>query len=637
MTPILYNANERDFDHNGIGALSGCVSATAIWSRNGEMELELVYPMDGIHFDEIKLRRIILAAPDQQSRAQPYRVYDISKPLDGLVTVYARHVAYDLMGIVDQPYTAASVTAALNGLRTNAVTDCPFDFWTDKDTVAKMEVSVPTSAWELLGGTQGGILDTYGGEYEFDRWTVKLHKQRGYDRGVAIRYGKNMTSLTQDQSCEAVYTGVYPFWADVDGNIVQLDDRIVSAPGSYGFTRIYPLDLSAEWEDEPTKDQLKARAERYIKDNNIGVPKVSLSVAFYPLDQSEDYQGIAMLEQVGPCDTVTVEFPRLGVSAVAECVGIKYDVLSERYDELEIGDARTTLADTIVAQGQEIQQRPSDSTMRAAVMQLTAAILGASGGAVRLLDTNNDGMPDELYIADNDDPAKAKKVWRWNYAGWGASSNGYNGPFTLGATLEGGIVADFITAGTLNASLIRAGVLTDTKGKNYWDMSTGEFRLAATTTVGGDTVDSIADSAASSAISDYDTTLTQQKVFDRLTNRGQVQGIYLQDGRVYINGTYIKTGDVDAKNVSLSGAFTVYQNQGGIKGGTVGYMRGSTGTRETDGIGVADATGNCYIIATDAGVRMQSGVTRLYTLNDGTVCVDGNLKVTGSVTEYATL
>ena len=218
MTPILYNANERDFDHNGIGALSGCVSATAIWSRNGEMELELVYPMDGIHFDEIKLRRIILAAPDQQSRAQPYRVYDISKPLDGLVTVYARHVAYDLMGIVDQPYTAASVTAALNGLRTNAVTDCPFDFWTDKDTVAKMEVSVPTSAWELLGGTQGGILDTYGGEYEFDRWTVKLHKQRGYDRGVAIRYGKNMTSLTQDQSCEAVYTGVYPFWADVIGS-----------------------------------------------------------------------------------------------------------------------------------------------------------------------------------------------------------------------------------------------------------------------------------------------------------------------------------------------------------------------------------------------------------------------------------
>ena len=397
--------------------------------------------------------------------------------------------------------------------------------------------------------TQGGILDTYGGEYEFDRWTVKLHKQRGYDRGVAIRYGKNMTSLTQDQSCEAVYTGVYPFWADVDGNIVQLDDRIVSAPGSYGFTRIYPLDLSAEWEDEPTKDQLKARAERYIKDNNIGVPKVSLSVAFYPLDQSEDYQGIAMLEQVGPCDTVTVEFPRLGVSAVAECVGIKYDVLSERYDELEIGDARTTLADTIVAQGQEIQQRPSDSTMRAAVMQLTAAILGASGGAVRLLDTNNDGMPDELYIADNDDPAKAKKVWRWNYAGWGASSNGYNGPFTLGATLEGGIVADFITTGTLNASLIRAGVLTDDRGKNFWNMETGEF--------------------------------------------------------------------------STSGTISSYDSPDGTLSGYLGYMTGATESGTTSGIGVGNASGDCYAIATGSGIRLQAGDYSVYVTKTGVAKLTG--------------
>ena len=115
---------------------------------------------------------------------------------------------------------------------------------------------------------------------------------------------------------------------------------------------------------------------------------------------------------------------------------------------------RTNIADTILGQQQEIKQKPSETYLREAVLALTETILGASGGAVRLLDTNNDGMPDTLYIADDPDPTKARKVWRFNHEGWGASKNGYNGPFSYGATLENGMVADFITAGTLNADLV---------------------------------------------------------------------------------------------------------------------------------------------------------------------------------------
>lgn len=95
----------------------------------------------------------------------------------------------------------------------------------------------------------------------------------------------------------------------------------------------------------------------------------------------------------------------------------------------------------------------------AAQLQATADILGAQGGAVRLLDTNDDGYPDTLYIADNPDPDSAVYVWRFNYMGWGASTNGFDGPFDMAATINAGIVADYITAGTMSADRIRGGTL----------------------------------------------------------------------------------------------------------------------------------------------------------------------------------
>ena len=125
---------------------------------------------------------------------------------------------------------------------------------------------------------------------------------------------------------------------------------------------------------------------------------------------------------------------------------------------------------------------------------LTAAILGANGGSVLLLDTNNDGEPDTLYIADDPDPAEAQNVWRFNYAGWAASQNGYNGPFVLGATFEDGgtlyanvlrvlnINADNITSGTINAENIN---VTNINGQNIKDKTIGNSPLADGAISGG--------------------------------------------------------------------------------------------------------------------------------------------------------
>ena len=432
-------------------------------------------------------------------------------------------------------------------MKNAAVTSCPFIFWTDKSTAANMSVTTPTAIWSLLGGTEGSILDVYGGgEYEFDGYVIKLYQDRGYNRGVEIRYGKNLTDLDQEQNCESVYTGVYPYWMDQDGNLVQLSEKIVYASGTYDYTRIYPLDLSDQWEEAPTAEELRTRAQKYITDNNIGVPKVSLEVSFVSLDQAEEYKDLRLLEQVGLCDTVSVYFEKMDVTATAKVTEIRFNSILERYESVVLGDAKTSRADTMAAQGQAIKNTKSENEtfIRAAILSMTATILGAKGGSVRLLDTDDDGYPDTLYIADNDDPTLARKVWRFNYEGWGASSNGFNGPFTLGATLDDGIVADFITAGVLAADLIKTGLLSDAAGKNYWNMTTGEFALSASSTVGGSTVSSIANTAASSAVNAQ----TQQSIFNKLTNNGQTQGIYLSNGKLYLNATYMQIGKISSSN-----------------------------------------------------------------------------------------
>lgn len=454
MKPILFPSTATEFATHGLGGLTDAISCTVTEERNGAFELMMQYPDTGVHFGEITDRCIIYAIPSPYRAPQPFRIYRITRPMDGIIMVYAQHITYDLSGVPLNPFTAINAPDALSKLSLNAAVDSPFTFWTDKATVASFVVSTPSSTRSVLGGSSGSILDVYGGEYEWDGFTVRLYGHRGYDNGVVISYGKNLTDIEQDRNISNVATGIYPYWTNAEGALVTCDPKIINAPGTYDFTRVVPVDFSNDFETQPTPAQLQARAEKYVEDNKIGIPKTSITASFVQLEQFPEYEDLALLEKCDLCDTVTIRYPQLGVEAKAEIVKIETDVLLERYRSVEIGDVRTNIADTIVGQQQEIKQKPSETYLREAVLALTETILGASGGAVRLLDTNSDGMPDTLYIADDPDPTKARKVWRFNHEGWGASKNGYNGPFSYGATLENGMVADFITAGTLNADLV---------------------------------------------------------------------------------------------------------------------------------------------------------------------------------------
>lgn len=477
MNPVLYESTESTFETNGLGVLSDTISCQVVEERNGIFEITLEYPLTGIHYQEIKQRRIIFVKPNPYEDPQPFRIYRITKPLSGRITVYAQHISYDLSGVPVSPFSSGSVTGALSGLKTNAAVTNPFGFWTDKTSTGDFAVTAPTSTRTLLGGSDGSILDVFGGEYKFDRWTVRLYNNRGKNSGVSIRYGKNLMDLQQDENISNVVTGIYPYWLSSEGELTELPEKIVNAPGTYDFTRISAIDFSGDFEEAPTEEQLRDRANDYISSNNVGVPTVSITVEFQPLEQTEEYKDIALLERVNLCDTVNVEYSELGVSATAKCVKTTYDALKDKYISIELGDAKTNIADTIVQQQQEINEKPSVSFLEQAVINATNWITGNKGGYV-IFQRNADGQPYEILIMDTPDINTATKVWRWNNGGLGYSSNGYEGPFATAITQDGAIVANFITTGTLQANLIKSGIIQSRDGRAYFNLDTGQ--IAAT-------------------------------------------------------------------------------------------------------------------------------------------------------------
>jgi len=468
LIPILYEANTRVFSNNGIGHLTGAISCIVTEERNGGFELQMRYPQTGAFYKELRISRIIYAVPADGKNEQGFRIYKITKPINGVVTVFAEHISYQLSSIPCSRFSAASAAAALLGLKSNAATNCPFDFWTDVTTSGTFMVETPTSIRSRLGGSKGSILDVYGGEWEWDNYEIKLRKQRGRDNGVVLRYGKNIKDLNQEENITNTITGIYPFWKswENEGGYIELDQKVVLADnaGNYPYPRISVVDCTNEFEEEPSQAQLLSWAQNYVKKTGIGVPAVSVSVSFVALWQTEEYKSIAPLERVGLCDTVTVEYQDLGVSAKAKVIKTTYNVLLDRYDSIEIGDAKSSLVSTIMGQQQEIQEKPSAGFMQAAVENATKWITGANGGYV-VMHKNGNGQPYEILIMDTDNINTARKVWRWNQGGLGYSSSGYSGPYATAITQDGKIVADFITTGKMLANIIQGGILT-LGGKN---------------------------------------------------------------------------------------------------------------------------------------------------------------------------
>ena len=502
MIPILYEANETSFTSLGIGPLGDAIKCTVTEELNGEYELEMTYPVSGIHYSDLVEDRLIYAVPFEGGAKQIFKIYQIEKPLDGEVIVRAEHIHYLLNKMVVMPFSASTVAEAISKIQGHVVDSCPFTFTTDRTTAAQFKMVTPIECGKLLGGVEGSILDVFGtGDYEFNNFNVILHANRGVDSGVTVRYGKNMTELNSSVDTTNVYTGVIPFYKDTEDNVTYADGYAVWSDHKTDY--VYPmakvLDLSSEfdaereaWEQEqsesetpseesykPSSAELIAKARDYLTKNAGWSKSNNIKVSFVNLWQTDEYADIASLERVKMCDTVTVIYQKLGVKVTKKVIKTVYNVLLERYDSIELGSPSTTLAKEVASTSAAIQRASVEtkSWMDKAIEHATKLITGGLGGYV-VINRNAAGKPNEILIMDTPSKATAVNVWRFNLNGLGHSHNGYNGPFNdIALTADGQINATMITAGELNANIIKTGIITDQEGKFTLNMVTGELKM----------------------------------------------------------------------------------------------------------------------------------------------------------------
>lgn len=476
MIPILYAKNESTFTHNGIGFLKDATKCTVTEERNGSYECSLQYPITGQWYDQITEGCIIKAKANDTSEPQLFRIYKSSKPLKGIVTYSAEHISYDLNGIPTLGFSVKNVTpqAAITRAIQDAGLPSAFTAISDISTLNSSTILTPCSVRAILGGQAGSVLDVWGGEFEFDNFVVKLHKHRGSDRGVSIEYGKNLKDLKQEANIADCYTHLMPYARysqDGEGDekievYVYLSEKVLPLNNAenIGHSKAYIMDFTDRFgEGEAvTEEALRAKATAYAAAAELGVPKVNITVSFIQLWQTEEYKNIAPLERVMMCDTVAVRFSKLGVTARAKVIKTSYNTLEEKYDSVELGDAKSSFADTVNKQQAAIEeiktsvqkgQAEATEQLKKAIANATSLITGHSGGYVVL---NPAEKPQEILILDAPTLEEAVNVWRWNSGGLGYSSTGYNGEYALAMTMDGAIVADFINAGILNGALLQA-------------------------------------------------------------------------------------------------------------------------------------------------------------------------------------
>ncbi|EJE4072352.1 phage tail protein, partial [Enterococcus faecalis] len=483
-TIVLYEKKNNDWNSLGLGPLTEAINPLVTREKNGIYDLTFEYPVNGKLFNELKVGRWVTAnaGPTIVARKQKFEIAQITKPNNGIVTVYCEHYRYKLLrSIVTIGIKHENIPAqtALNYLKERMQPKGDFSFYSDVDTKSSIDFTDPSkfkNGQEALGGVAGSILDNFGGEYLFDNNQVKLLVEAGKKTNIVIAYGKNLTDITQEESIENTYTSIYG-WAKIgtgdDEEILTLPEIYIDSDyvNNYTERRIQMVDFS----DKEPKDvtTLRSMVKSYIKSNKVGVPKVSIKASYVDLASSVMDTELKNLEEIDLCDWVTIAFNQLKINTTAQIVKTVWNVSLDRYESIELGESRTDFAKVIEESKEEIKQVTNKiNWLEQAQQEATDIIKNPGKGHVVIYPSLAD--PQEFLIMDTTDIKTAKKVWRWNVGGLGFSSTGYNGSYGLAMTNNGAMVADRMTTGTLRAiniigvaitgSTIDGGVITNSNG-----------------------------------------------------------------------------------------------------------------------------------------------------------------------------
>ena len=438
MIPILYESDETEFVSNGLGRLRGMVSCLVPEERNGIYECDFEYPVSAEDFNEIRIGRIIGVTHDETGDIQPFDIVSYERPIDGIVSFHCTHISYrqsyltvgqrSIWQVIGQK--VESLAEAFEYLGTSTPNN-PFTYLTDKTSEGYLPCvdGVPKTVRSVLGGVEGSILDTYGGEYEWDKFNVILHSARGVDRDFAIRYGVNMTDYNEELDNSGAYMACVPYWTDGTNTVVGSKQ---SADGATITNRdeCVPLDVSDKFENQPTLEEVNAMGLSMIKNSNPMLPSQNIHVEFVRL-QDVGYEEYADLMQCNLCDTVNVIFPQYNTEGRFKIVRTVWNVLADRYEEMELGDLSVTLAEALgiedsplghsdnykITRVQNVSSGGvrSNSNVASADIEMTSEEGYNAVGIVGHASTNFRVQPTTNYVKDN-------STLYAGFANWSASN-----------------------------------------------------------------------------------------------------------------------------------------------------------------------------------------------------------------------
>lgn len=443
---ILYSSTATSFSNLGKGVLKDCISDPLITEElNGAYTLELEYAKDGYLASEIFEGEIIKA------NNQPFRIWNIKKDMNRIV-ILAKHIFFDLSTnfLEDVAPTKLPAQNALQWIL--ARTQHANKFVVNGDCYKPFSARyVRKNVTDAIYNENNSILKRFGGELEFDEYSVFIHQKRGSKTNFSIRYRKNLSGIEFNLDFSTIATRIMP----QGNNELLLDEKYIDSPkiNNYFAPFYKKLEFSDIGVDEDTteeeaKEQLRQEVSK-LYESGIDVPTISIKVDFVELSKCEEYKHYSNLEFCSLGDTIKAIIPELNLDLETRIVKTIYNCNLERYVKLELGSVAPDFVSNQIKTENEISKVNPPSILSQAQQNAESLINHPFKGNLYI-----DRKTGALYLMDTNDPTSAKNVWKWSLGGLGFSSTGVNGTYIAAITQDGSIVADLITSGKLNTNVI---------------------------------------------------------------------------------------------------------------------------------------------------------------------------------------
>lgn len=534
----IYSVNNTNYKKNGDALLPSSASVHVI--LNGAWEAELTHPLDKEGRWKNIVEEAVVKMPSFNGD-QLFRIKAVEKQDSG-VTATMEPIFYDAMNdcfLEDIRPNGDNGQAALTKMLS------PNNKYSASSNITKTATAYYqyVNFLEALNGDlDQSFIKRWGGEILFDNYTVIVNSHVGGDYGAELRYGKNIpkNGMSFDVDNRDIVTRIYPkayegrMMSDngyVDSPLINNYPTVKAATMTFENVKL-SSDLQGDPEDTDIVCDSQAELDQALTElceaqfsEGLDKPKVTISVDMVLLQNTEQYKDVKNLEEVSLGDTVRIYNRHLGIMSEARIIELEYDAIRKKVSSVVIGDYEYNYFNDVSSATEIIKNVVNpDGTLMAERVQ---GILNGVYTQLRLQSTaaqKVDGVAFKVEELDDESPLYGCMIW---------GTQGIQISTTRTADGKDWDWTTAITAKGIVANAIITGLLSDKTGNNYWDLDTGEFRLSSTyVNIDGDN------------IGDYvDSTLTQQEVFDKLTNNGAAKGLYLTaDNELYINATYIKTG-----------------------------------------------------------------------------------------------